>query len=89
MHYQKEQISSLIGGSQSQLLRRQRSGGLCFEASPGQIVCETLSQKNPSHKRTGGMTQLIERLPSKCKALSSNPNARKKDTEQKKERKNT
>jgi hypothetical protein len=26
-------------------------GGLWFEANPEQIVCETLSRKNPSQKR--------------------------------------
>jgi hypothetical protein len=28
-----------------------------LEASPGQIVPETLSQKNPSQKRSGGVAQ--------------------------------
>jgi hypothetical protein len=35
------------------LLRRQRSGGLRFEASPGQIVHKTLSRKNPAQNRAG------------------------------------
>jgi hypothetical protein len=28
-----------------------------FQSHPGQIVCETLSQKHPSQKRAGGVTQ--------------------------------
>jgi hypothetical protein len=39
------------------LLRKQRSGGSQFKASPGQIVHETLSQKYPSLKRAGGVAQ--------------------------------
>jgi hypothetical protein len=39
------------------LLRRQRSGRSWFEASPGQIVRETLSQKSPSPKWVGGVAQ--------------------------------
>jgi hypothetical protein len=35
------------------------SGRSWFKASPDKIVCETLSQKNPSHKRTGGVIQGI------------------------------
>jgi hypothetical protein len=34
-----------------------------FEASPRQIVLETLSQKNPSPKRAGGVDQAV-RAPS-------------------------
>jgi hypothetical protein len=44
---------------------------------PRQIVCETLFQKSPSQKGCG-VVQAIERLPSKCEALSSNPSAAKK-----------
>jgi hypothetical protein len=29
------------------------------QSQPGQIVCETLSLKNPSHKRAGGVAQGI------------------------------
>jgi hypothetical protein len=36
---------------------RQRSGGSKFKANSGQTVFETLSQKTPSQKRTGGMAQ--------------------------------
>jgi hypothetical protein len=45
--------------SKSSLLRRQRSGGSRFKASPGKIVCRPLSQKIPSQKRAGGMAQGI------------------------------
>jgi hypothetical protein len=34
-----------------------RSGGSQFEARMGIIVCETLSKKNSSQKRTGGVAQ--------------------------------
>jgi hypothetical protein len=37
--------------------RRQKSGGSWFKTSPGKIVQETLSQKNPSQKKAGGLTQ--------------------------------
>jgi hypothetical protein len=49
------------GGShpQSWLLRRCRSGESHFKDSPGKIVFETLSQKKPSQKRAGGVTQGI------------------------------
>jgi hypothetical protein len=30
---------------------------MTIQSQPGQIVCETLSQKNPSRKRTGGVAQ--------------------------------
>jgi hypothetical protein len=34
--------------------------------------------------RAGGVTHLVERLPSKCKALSSNPSTAKKKKKKKK-----
>jgi hypothetical protein len=34
-----------------------KSGGLQFEGNPGQIVCQTLSLKNPAQKSAGGMAQ--------------------------------
>jgi hypothetical protein len=34
--------------------------------------------KNPSQNRTGGVAQVVKCLPSKCEALSSNPNTEKK-----------
>jgi hypothetical protein len=30
---------------------------ITFQSQPRQIVCETLSQKNPSQKRAGGVAQ--------------------------------
>jgi hypothetical protein len=45
----------------------------------GQIVWETLSQKYPTQKRAGGVAQVVDLLPSKCKALSSNPSMDKKE----------
>jgi hypothetical protein len=59
------------------LLRRQRSGGSWFEASPGQIVLKTLFPKYPTQKRAGRVAQVVERLPSKREALSSNPKRKK------------
>jgi hypothetical protein len=53
---------------------------------------QTLSEKITKAKRDGGMTQVIEHLPSTCKALSSNPRRKKKkkkketEKERKKER---
>jgi hypothetical protein len=32
---------------------------ITVRSQPGQIVCKTLSRKNPSQKRTGGMAQGI------------------------------
>jgi hypothetical protein len=55
------------------LLRRQRLERSWFEASPGQIVWETLSQKTPKQKRASRMAQVVEYLPSKLEALNSNP----------------
>jgi hypothetical protein len=40
---------------------------------PGQIVCKTLSGKYSTQKRAGGVVQVVEQLPSKSKALNSNP----------------
>jgi hypothetical protein len=34
--------------------------------------------KKKSQKRAGGVAQVVELLPSKCEALSSNPNTAKK-----------
>jgi hypothetical protein len=39
-------------------------------------------------KRAGGVAQVVEPLPSKCKALSSNPKTKKKKKKKKKEKKN-
>jgi hypothetical protein len=54
-----------------------RSGRQQFEAS-GQIAYKTLSQKYTSRKRAGGGAQVVEHLPRKSDALSSNPSAIKK-----------
>jgi hypothetical protein len=40
--------------------------------------------KIPKAKRTGDVAQVVEHLPSKCKALSSNPNTAKKQNKNKK-----
>jgi hypothetical protein len=42
------------------LLRRHQSGGSWFKANPGQIVHQTLFQKNPSQKRAGGVAQGVD-----------------------------
>jgi hypothetical protein len=47
-------------------------------SQPGQIILKTLSQKYPTHKRAGGVTQVVGHLPSNCDALSSNPSTVKK-----------
>jgi hypothetical protein len=39
-----------------------------------QIVCETLSQKNPTQKWAGRVAQAVESLHNKYEALSSNSN---------------
>jgi hypothetical protein len=41
------------------LFRGQRSGGLQFETSPGQIVHETLSQKSSSQKWAGDVSKSV------------------------------
>jgi hypothetical protein len=35
------------------------------QSQPGQILRETLSQKYPTQKRAGGVTQVVKCLPSK------------------------
>jgi hypothetical protein len=45
---------------------------------PGQILQEILSRKNPSQKRAGRVTQVVEHLPSKHETLCSNPSTEKK-----------
>jgi hypothetical protein len=54
-----------------------RSGGSRFQASPVQIICETLPQKLITKKGAGGVAQAVEKLPSKYEALSSNSSATK------------
>jgi hypothetical protein len=43
-----------------------------------QIVLKTLSQEYSAQNRTGRVAQVVEHLPSKCEALSSNPRTSKK-----------
>jgi hypothetical protein len=52
---------------------------MMVQSQPEQIVLEILSQKYPTQKRTGRVTQVAEGLPNKCKFLSSNPNTTKKE----------
>jgi hypothetical protein len=42
--------------------------------------------KKPSHKGAGGVAQVVECLPSKCKALSSNHSTSKKKKKRESER---
>jgi hypothetical protein len=49
------------------------------QCQPGQIVCETLSQKNPSQKRAGEWL--------KVKVLTSSPSTTKKKKKKKKKEK--
>jgi hypothetical protein len=47
-----------------------------------QIVPKTLFRKNPTQNRAGEVAEVVECLPSKCEALSSNPsNIKKKERE--------
>jgi hypothetical protein len=48
------------------------------QSQPGQTVPETLSQKHPTQNRTGGVAQVVECLPSKHEALSSNQSTDRK-----------
>jgi hypothetical protein len=50
-----------------------KSGGLQFEAILGEVIMRTYLKKQTKIKRAGGEAQAVERLPSKCQALSSNP----------------
>jgi hypothetical protein len=43
-----------------------------------QAKSETLSQKNNKNKRAGDLAKMVEHLPSKHKALSSNSSTSKK-----------
>jgi hypothetical protein len=47
-----------------------KSRRITVQSQPGQIVCETLSQKYQTEKGAG---RVVERLHSNHKALSSNP----------------
>jgi hypothetical protein len=52
---------------------------IAVQCQPGQIVQETLSWKNSSQKRAGGVAQVVECLPRKCEVLSSSPNTTKNE----------
>jgi hypothetical protein len=52
--------------------------GIVVRSQPGQIAHEILSLKYPTQKRAGGVAQVGECLPSKRKALCSNPSNIKK-----------
>jgi hypothetical protein len=54
------------------ILATQEAGGSWFKASSGN-KSETLSQKYPAQKRTGGVTHVAELLPSRHEALNSKP----------------
>jgi hypothetical protein len=45
-------LTLVILATQEEQIRR-----ITVQSQPGQIVCETLSQKNPSQKRAGGVAQ--------------------------------
>jgi hypothetical protein len=61
---------SYLGG------RDQENCGL--KPAPGKLVQETVSQKNPTQNRPSRVAQVVELLPSKCEALSSNSSTGKK-----------
>jgi hypothetical protein len=46
---------------------------------PTQAKSETLSQKYPTQKRASGVAQVVEHLPSKLEALTSNSSTLKKE----------
>jgi hypothetical protein len=54
----------------SQLLSRQKQEDLEFKVSLGK-VSKTLSQKQNTNKKIGGMAQVADHFPSICKALDS------------------
>jgi hypothetical protein len=54
---------------------------------PAQAKSETLSQKYPTEKKAGRVAQVVKYEPSKCEALSSNPNTTKKKKGKKKKKK--
>jgi hypothetical protein len=58
--------------------QREGGGGSWFEASPRQIIPKTHLKKYPTQIRAGGVTQVVECLPNKYEALSSNLGTAKK-----------
>jgi hypothetical protein len=73
----KKQPGSSGSWLQSYLLRKQRSGGSQLEGSPGKKFSRSYLE-NIQHKRAGRVAQVVECLPNKCDALSSNPGTIKK-----------
>jgi hypothetical protein len=59
----------LILATQEEEIKR-----ITFQSQPRQIVHEILSRKYPTQKRAGGVTHVVEYLPSNSEVLSSNPN---------------
>jgi hypothetical protein len=51
---------------------------IIVQSQPGEIVHKTLSQKYATPKKAGGVAYVVEHLPSKCEAMSSNPSIIKK-----------
>jgi hypothetical protein len=51
---------------------------IAVQSQPKQIVPKNLSCKYPSQNRPDGVAQVVESLPSKCEALSSNSSIIKK-----------
>jgi hypothetical protein len=60
------------------------SGGRDQEDDGSRPAWKTLSWKYPTQNRPGGVAQVIERLPSKCEALTSNPSTTTKKKKKKK-----
>jgi hypothetical protein len=54
---------------------------ILFLGQRGQSYHETLSEKQTKNRRTGGVARVVECLPSKCKALRSNPSTAKPTNE--------
>jgi hypothetical protein len=46
---------------------------IVIRSQPRQLVLKTLTRKYPKQKRAGGVTQVVELLPSNCEALSITP----------------
>jgi hypothetical protein len=68
-------LTAIILATQEAEIRRIKG-----QSQPGQIVDETLSRKHPTPiKKVGGVAQEVQRLPSKCEALSSNHSTEKKE----------
>jgi hypothetical protein len=38
---------------------------ITVQSQPGEIVCETLSQRNPTQNKAGGVAEVVESVPSK------------------------